>query len=89
MSKYYAKDPTTEQFASIVCHQHKHPDFRQWYTVTVGETTVGQVIHAGRDGWVAISYAQTTLRGLRKVEGFRTRWQAIVYLLRAYGIWND
>lgn len=92
MSKYYAKDPATGEYASITwpaLRQGTQPQ-RSWYYVHVGQTRIGIVALLAPDGWDAISTAGTSrLCGLRRVSGFRTRWGATEYLLRAYGIWTN
>lgn len=85
MSRYFAVDPLTGKYGDIVCR--RHPQGPQWYSVTVGTFPIGSVVAIGNHGWDAISdVGVEMLRGQRSVQGFRTRWDAIEYLLMACGI---
>lgn len=83
MSRYSAFDKVTGAWGEIVWllrPVHLHPPVVR-YLVKVGERTVGEIWFLHK-GWTAISYAEKgELRGLRGVDGFRTRWAATEYLL--------
>lgn len=83
MSRYYAMDKVTGGVGDIVWHKQPLPgDLRYRYIVTVGNRKIGEIWPMGDGGWSAISYARgSDLRGLRSVDGFRTRWAATEYLL--------
>lgn len=58
-------------------------------TVRLGKNLIGQIGRHSR-GWTAISNASAeTLKGLRLVEGLRTQWACVEYLLRAGGIRDE
>lgn len=77
MSRYFAPDPDTGEYQTIAFR--RHPAGHQ--VMYLGKRVVGEVWH-NRSGWTVVSHAQPPhLRGLRKVDGFRTRIDAMVYLL--------
>lgn len=80
MGNTFAFDPVTGKYGDIVVHR---PYQNQMCQVSLGERNIGIV--AGPDdltGWTAISSAQgPRLLGLRMVNGFKSRWLAVDYLL--------
>jgi hypothetical protein len=86
MSRYSAFDQVTGAWGEIKWLPRPVPTgpdgaVTRRYVVKVGERTVGEIWALDR-GWHAISAAQgPMLRGLRGVDGFRTRWAATEYLL--------
>lgn len=79
--KISALDPVTGKFGDIVVHR---PLAHGRSIVDLGDRVIGEVWGPDRhDGWTAVSHAQRPhLFGLRTVTGFRTRWQAVQYLLK-------
>ena len=92
MGKYFARDPADGKYHDITHTHHPaahiHDTYKSWYLTNVGTTRIGYVIHNHIGYWTAISTADNPL-GLRKVDGFATRWTATEYLLRAHGIWKE
>lgn len=90
MSRYSAISPLTGRYEDIVCRRRQANE--GWYSVFVGKFLIGSAIAGGvsHGGWTAISdVSADSLVGFRMVGGFRTRWDAIEYLLRACGIHKD
>lgn len=84
MGRYFAPQPLTRELGDIACRRHPHG--RGWYTVYVGDFLIGTVASQSGGSWSAISGASPELlRGFRSCEGFRRRWDAIEFLLRACG----
>jgi hypothetical protein len=82
MGKYSAPHPVTGDLKDIVCRRHGPG----WYTVHVGDYLAGLAVAQSFGGWSAVSHADPEmLRGSRSCDGFRRRWDAIVFLLRACG----
>lgn len=79
MSAKFSFDPVTGQVEDLIVHRRKG----NRSLVGLGKRFIGE-IHGpdSLDGYTAISHAQPPrLLGLRMVSGFRTRWQAVEYLL--------
>jgi hypothetical protein len=80
MGMTFCFDPVTGKHEDIVVHRPYHEKMCQ---VSLGDRNIGMV--SGPDdltGWTAISSAQPPrLIGLRMVNGFKSRWLAVDYLL--------
>src|ERR1700722_12226483 len=84
MGRYFAPHPVTRELDDIVCRRHPHG--QGWYTVYVGDFLIGTAVSQSGGSWSAISDADPgMLRGFRSCDGFRRRWDAIEFLLRACG----
>lgn len=82
MSRYFAFDHTTGRHEDIVVKRSTAAGS----VVMLGSRSIGQIFPptSGCKGWDAVSHAQPPyLFGLRLVRGFRTRWDAVEYLLQA------
>lgn len=88
MRRYTVMSPFTGQCEDIHISRPRGDGYHL-LTVRLGRSLIGQI---GRHshGWTAISNASTeTLKGLRLVEGLRTQWACVEYLLRAGGIRDE
>lgn len=88
MSRFAAISPITGKFEDIVWRHS--PWGPEWSDVMLGDWRMGMLSRSSYDGWTAIAEGrQDDLAGLRSVKGFRTRWHATEYLLRATKVWPD